>query len=59
MALPKRRHSSTRRDKRRANWKLEAPGISKCSHCGATKRPHYVCGDCGYYRDEEVLVVSH
>ncbi len=58
MALPKRRHSSTRRDKRRANWKLDAPPTSRCSHCGAAKRPHYVCGQCGYYRDEEFLLVQ-
>lgn len=58
MALPKRRHSSARRDKRRANWKLEAPSASRCAHCGATKRPHHICGACGYYRGEEVQVVN-
>ncbi len=58
MALPKRRHSSARRDKRKATWKLDPPSASKCSNCGAVKRPHYVCGQCGYYRDEEFLVVK-
>ncbi|MCA9727829.1 MAG: 50S ribosomal protein L32 [Candidatus Eisenbacteria bacterium] len=58
MALPKRRHSSARRDKRRANWKLGAPPASRCAHCGATKRPHHVCPECGYYRGEEVQVVN-
>jgi large subunit ribosomal protein L32 len=58
MALPKRRHSSARRDKRKANWKLAAPTTSKCSNCGGIKRPHYVCPQCGYYRDEEFLVVE-
>lgn len=59
MALPKRRHSSARRDKRKSQWKLSAPAASKCSNCGAVKRPHYVCGQCGYYRDEEFLVIEH
>ncbi len=28
MAVPKRRHSSTRGRKRRTHWKLRAPGLS-------------------------------
>jgi large subunit ribosomal protein L32 len=58
MALPKRRHSSARRDKRKSQWKLLPPAASKCSNCGAVKRPHYVCPQCGYYRDEEFIVVE-
>jgi large subunit ribosomal protein L32 len=58
MALPKRRHSSARRDKRKANWKLSAPSACKCGNCGAVKRPHFVCPKCGYYRDEEIIVVE-
>lgn len=52
MALPKRRHSSSRRNKRRANWKLTPPTINRCSNCGAARRPHRVCPSCGHYRDE-------
>jgi large subunit ribosomal protein L32 len=59
MALPKRRHSPSRRDKRRAQWKLSPPPASRCSHCGAVKRPHYICPQCGYYRNEEHIVVEH
>jgi len=55
MAVPKRRHSKTRRDKRRTNWKLQSPSLSQCSHCGATKRPHQVCAQCGYYGDREII----
>ena len=55
MAVPKRRHSKTRRDKRRANWKLAAPSLSTCSHCGVFKRPHHVCGACGHYGGREVM----
>lgn len=57
MALPKRRHSSTRRDKRRGQWKLEPPPATRCSHCGAVKRPHHVCMECGHYRGEEQIAV--
>ncbi|MDI6807666.1 MAG: 50S ribosomal protein L32 [Candidatus Eisenbacteria bacterium] len=55
MALPKRRHSKTRRDKRRTHWKLTPPTLSACSHCGQPKLPHRVCPNCGYYNDEVVV----
>ena len=35
MAVPKRKTSKARRDKRRsAVWKLETPAMSKCDNCG-------------------------
>ncbi|MEE1011730.1 MAG: 50S ribosomal protein L32, partial [Acutalibacteraceae bacterium] len=39
MAVPKRRVSKARRDKRRSNvWKMNAPQLEKCSNCGELKR---------------------
>ena len=39
MAVPKRKQSKARRDKRRSNvWKLEAPTLVKCPQCGELKR---------------------
>ena len=56
MAVPKRRTSKARRDKRRSNvWKLKSPNFSKCKKCGEFKMPHKVCGYCGFYKDVEVL----
>ena len=50
MAVPKRKHSKARRDKRRNNvWKLDAPAPMKCPQCGEYKRPHRLCGNCRYY----------
>ena len=35
MAVPKRKTSKARRDKRRnSHWKLETPGIVACPKCG-------------------------
>lgn len=35
MAVPKRKVSKARRDKRRSNvWKLDMPGMIKCPKCG-------------------------
>ena len=45
MAVPKRKVSRARRDKRRSNvWKLDTPAFSVCPQCGELKTPHRVCG---------------
>ncbi len=59
MAVPKRRVSKARRDKRRSNvWKLTAPAFSKCPNCGELKLPHRVCKSCGFYKGKEVIKVN-
>jgi large subunit ribosomal protein L32 len=50
MPNPKHRHSKSRRDKRRANWKAVAPSVTSCANCGAPILMHRVCSECGYYR---------
>ena len=56
MAVPKRRVSKTRRDKRRSShWKLTLPGVIKCEHCGAARLSHRVCPECGYYNGRDVV----
>ena len=58
MAVPKRKVSKARRDKRRANWKLAVPGMIKFSQCGALVLSHRVCPECGYYKGREVVKVN-
>ena len=59
MAVPKKKVSRARRDKRRSSvWKLEAPSLSKCTQCGELKMPHRVCPICGYYKCREVIKVE-
>jgi large subunit ribosomal protein L32 len=55
MANPKRRSSNSRRNKRRAHWKLSKPTFNECPNCGQQKRPHRVCGNCGYYNGRDVI----
>ncbi|WP_432400647.1 50S ribosomal protein L32 [Wukongibacter sp. M2B1] len=59
MAVPKRKTSKARRDKRRAsNIKMTAPNVVNCPQCHEPKLPHRVCGECGYYGDKEVIKVD-
>jgi len=57
MAVPKRRTSSARRDKRRANHKASKPRLNECPQCHSPRLPHRVCPECGTYAGREV--VSH
>ena len=51
MAVPKRKVSSARQNKRRSSvWKLEKPEIVKCPKCGEYNLYHRVCSACGYYK---------
>ena len=61
MAVPKRKVSKARRDKRRSNnSKLSAPALVKCSNpaCNEMLLPHRVCKVCGYYNGKKVLNVA-
>lgn len=55
MPSPKRKNSKSRRDKRRANWKLTVPGLVECPQCHALKMPHRVCSECGFYKGKSVV----
>ena len=55
MAVPKRKTSKARRDKRRANWKLLVPGMVACPNCGELTLSHRACKACGHYKGKEVI----
>ena len=46
MAVPKKKTSKARRDKRRAQHGIEAPRVNTCPNCGSPTRPHHVCPTC-------------
>ncbi|MFZ0428180.1 MAG: 50S ribosomal protein L32 [Acidobacteriota bacterium] len=58
MANPKRRHSRSRRGKRRSHDFLTAPSLSICSNCGSQVMPHRVCPNCGHYKGRQVVEVE-
>jgi large subunit ribosomal protein L32 len=56
MPHPKRRHSTTRRDKRRTHYKAEAPTLATCKTTGEVHQYHrgyFVDGDL-YYKGKLV-----
>jgi len=56
MAHPKRKHSKTRRDKKRTHKKLKSPSMSICPNCKQPKPPHRVCPHCGQYKNTQYVV---
>ena len=56
MAVPKRKVSGARRDKRRSNnSRLAAPVLVQCSKCKELITAHRVCPACGSYDGKEVV----
>lgn len=74
MALPKRRQSRSRRNKRRAHDALTAPNVPSyanltkagsgrskrfiCPQCKQIKTPHTVCHNCGFYNGRQVIEIA-
>jgi large subunit ribosomal protein L32 len=57
MANPTHRHSRSRRDKRRANWKGEQPALVECPECKEKKVPHKACISCGTYNGKTIIEI--
>lgn len=55
MAVPFRKTSKQRKNKRRTHFKLEVPGMVKCDNCGELKLAHHVCGTCGTYKSRDIV----
>ncbi len=55
MAVPKRKTSKSKRDKRRTHKKIKALTLAECSECGESTRPHHLCPSCGAYKGRVVL----
>ncbi|MCB0990895.1 MAG: 50S ribosomal protein L32 [Acidimicrobiales bacterium] len=59
MAVPKKKTSKSKTRSRRASaWKLSAPARSVCPRCDATKLPHVVCPNCGWYKGRQAVEVD-
>ncbi len=57
MTVPKRKHTKSKRDKRRMHLYIKVAGVSRCPKCGQAVLGHTVCANCGYYKGREVINV--
>ncbi|MBS3999767.1 MAG: 50S ribosomal protein L32 [Desulfobulbaceae bacterium] len=55
MPNPKRKHSKSRRDKRRTHYKASSMQTAVCPQCAAVKLSHAACPECGYYNGRKAL----
>ncbi len=58
MAVPKRRTSVTKKNKRRAHDALTAPQTVSCPECGEATMRHRACPHCGVYRGRKIIEVE-
>lgn len=57
MAVPQNRKTPSKRNMRRSHDGLTASAHLECPNCGELKRPHHICGACGFYAGKEVVAV--
>lgn len=56
MAVPKKKKSRMRRDKRRAQHdKVTLRAMAICSTCGSPMVPHRACANCGHYNGRKIF----
>jgi large subunit ribosomal protein L32 len=53
MAVPKRRTSKRKKRARNTHNKAPVIAIQNCPRCGSLRRPHRICGECGYYAGKQ------
>ncbi len=58
MAVPKKKTSHARRDRRRAHHALKSANLVACPNCGSPHVPHRVCPECGYYKGRTAVIVE-
>jgi len=56
-ALPKRKISKGRRNRRRSQDKLKKLNLVICPNCKHLKKQHEVCPNCGKYKGESIIKV--
>ncbi|MBL0690265.1 MAG: 50S ribosomal protein L32 [Alphaproteobacteria bacterium] len=55
MAVPKGKKSYSKKRMGQAHYGLKVMLGMKCPQCGEIKRPHNLCGSCGYYNKKSIV----
>jgi large subunit ribosomal protein L32 len=58
VAVPKKKTSQARRNRRRAHNALKGPRLVVCPTCQEPRLPHRVCPECGHYKGRAVVAVE-
>lgn len=63
MPVPKQRHNTARKGRRRAGQVIKIKSITKvqsvkCSNCDTKIMPHRACPECGFYKGREVIKIT-
>ncbi len=58
MAVPKRKTSKSKRNKRRTHQKVAVPNLTRCPQCGEARLPHHACPSCGTYKGRTVIEIE-
>lgn len=58
MAVPRKKVTRSKRNMRRAHDALTPSVLHECPNCFELKRPHHVCGACGYYGGREIVAIN-
>lgn len=57
MAVPKHRHTKSKRNKVRMHLYIRPAVLTLCKKCKKKVLPYTVCQNCGYYKGQEVINV--
>lgn len=55
MAVPFRKTSKQAKRKRRTHFKLSSVNLILCKKCGALIKSHFICRECGFYKNKEII----
>ncbi|QDS95642.1 50S ribosomal protein L32 [Roseimaritima multifibrata] len=55
MAVPKRKHSNSRTNKRRSHDRLTPRQLTYCPQCSTAVPTHVVCPKCGLYQGRTMV----
>ena len=58
MSVPKKKKSHSKARMERAHHALTPICLATCTRCGAARKSHTICGNCGTYRDRTVIDVE-
>ena len=55
MAVPRHKHTRSSVGQRRMHIFIKPASLTVCPKCQKRVRPHTICGNCGYYKDQEFV----